>query len=130
MKKLPSEFPTTSAGFDSTKIAISFPEYLARFAHEEAQVLQLTVSGLLRRLLQWNMAKSPGRPAGSPPRVLPAKVRIGEPKVKMQMRVGVGDFAHLKKLAALACMSQSSVLAALLFRWLDLDPLARPEVNL
>ena len=117
MKELP-EFPTESTP-ESPKISLHFPVPVYDLISAEAVLLQITRSGLLRRILRWHYGDAPGRPAGTVEREVPGALE-GKNK-KLQIRMEEDDLKRLRHLADRVGLTNSGVLAILFFRWLGHD---------
>ena len=111
----------TSAGLETPKVSLHFPKHIHDLISDEAKLLALSRSGLLRRVLRWHFGAAMGRPEDGPERVLPEPLE--EKSVKLQVRLEEEDLGRLRLLADRAGLKNSGVLALLFLRWLGIDGL-------
>jgi len=111
----------TSAGLETPKVSLHFPKHIHDLISDEARLLALSRSGLLRRVLRWHFGAAMGRPEDGPERSMPEPFK-GK-SVKLQVRLEEEDLRRLRLLADQAGLKNSGVLALLFLRWLGIDGL-------
>ena len=112
---------TTSAGLETPKVSLHFPRHIHDLIADEAKLLALSRSGLLRRVLRWHFGAAMGRPEDGPKHFVPEPSE--EKSVKLQVRLEEEDLRRLRLLTDRVGLKNSGVLALLFLRWLGLDGL-------